>query len=70
VKDIMAGTDTSYPHELTAGGDVLFFAADDDQHGQELWTSRGSVAGTDMLIDIKAGPLGSLPTALTFVPFA
>jgi ELWxxDGT repeat protein len=52
---------------LTAGGDTLFFAADDDIHGRELWASDGTRSGTVMLRDIDPRWQGSYPSELLFV---
>ncbi|MCB2205824.1 PKD domain-containing protein [bacterium] len=38
----------------TAGGDLLFFSADDGTNGRELWISDGTPGGTNMLKDINA----------------
>lgn len=45
------------PSGLTAArfGTRLFFAADDGIHGQELWMTNGSAAGTVMVKDINPG---------------
>ncbi len=52
----------SGPSALTALNDrVLLFAADDGSgHGQELWESDGTAAGTKMVKDLNPGPAGSL----------
>ena len=55
------------PQALTPVGDTLFFVADDDAHGRELWRSDGSEAGTYMVQDIYEGPRSSYPEALTAV---
>jgi ELWxxDGT repeat protein len=66
------GSDPSY---LTAAGLRLFFTADDGTHGEELWKSDGSRAGTVLVKNIRPGtdtgydntPGGSFPSALTAV---
>ena len=52
----------SGPAALTALNDsTLLFAADDGSgHGQELWESDGTAAGTTMVKDLNPGPAGSL----------
>ncbi len=52
---------------LTALGGTLFFAADDNTHGHELWKSNGSGSGTVMVKDIKPGNDSSLSSFLTAV---
>lgn len=54
---------------LTALGDTLFFTADDNIHGDELWASDGTASGTHMVADIAPGLYpamqGSRPAFLT-----
>ena len=38
--------------------------ANDGVHGQEVWQSNGSAAGTKMVLDINPGPAGSFPSQL------
>jgi ELWxxDGT repeat protein len=63
---------------LTAVGNLVYFSADDGVHGQELWKTDGTAAGTSMVRDIYTGdappytgapkaPNGSFPTLLTNV---
>jgi ELWxxDGT repeat protein len=70
VKDVYPGTNFSYlghltDVKLTGGSDTLFFAASDGVHGDELWKSDGTTAGTVMLKDIDPGSGSSYPRGLT-----
>jgi ELWxxDGT repeat protein len=56
--DVLAGG-------LTVFGDRLYFAANDGEHGRELWTSDGTAAGTAMLLDVFPGAFSSGPSWLT-----
>ena len=47
--------------------DVLYFAGTDDEIGNELWQSDGTVEGTSRVADIHVGPLSSNPSYLTAV---
>jgi len=71
VKEIRPGTpgpfddrkrNSSHPtlswSHAEAGG-LLYFAADDGDHGFELWRSDGTGTGTFLLQDIMPGPQGS-----------
>lgn len=65
VKDVNPGFFNSYD-SVVAGGlfDVdgtLFFIANDGVHGQELWRTDGTAAGTRLVKDIRPGPEGSEP---------
>ncbi|XXF76281.1 hypothetical protein P2318_24925 [Myxococcaceae bacterium GXIMD 01537] len=63
VKDILRGPEGSFPRELTAVGDTLFFAV-----GAELWKSDGTARGTERLATffVRDGS-GAAPRALTEV---
>ncbi len=55
VKDILVGSQSSYPALLRDGGDILIFSAIDEETGcASLWKSDGSNAGTVKIKDIIA----------------
>jgi ELWxxDGT repeat protein len=43
------------PRNFAAVGQTLFFSADDEFHGRELWKTDGTVAGTRLLKDLSPG---------------
>ncbi len=43
----------------------LYFRADDDTHGNEIWVSDGTPNGTHLFVDIESGRLSSSPSYLT-----
>jgi ELWxxDGT repeat protein len=55
----------SFPVEIATSNGTVFFAADDRAHGQELWKTDGTAAGTAMLKDIQTVPAGSDPSQMT-----
>jgi ELWxxDGT repeat protein len=59
-------TGSSSPEELTDVNGTLYFAASDGTHGDELWQSDGTEAGTTMVLDINDTD-GSSPEYLTNV---
>jgi ELWxxDGT repeat protein len=71
IKDILPGASitgfgySSYPNFLTNVNGTLYFRAGDSVHGNELWQSNGTAAGTTLVGDINPGPNGSVPYYLT-----
>ncbi|MEP7379352.1 MAG: ELWxxDGT repeat protein [Chloroflexota bacterium] len=66
VKDINP-SGASNPTYLTAVGSTLFFAANDGVHGNELWKSDGTAAGTKMVKNIRPYGKSSDPDNLVNV---
>jgi ELWxxDGT repeat protein len=62
VKDIHPGPVGAAISGLTDVGGIVVFAADDSTHGNELWRSDGTEAGTYMVDDIAPGPSSSAPS--------
>ena len=62
--DIMPGAWGSYPHDFTTSGKTLFFAADNG-HGDEVYASDGTAAGTHLVKDLSPAKRGSDPRNLT-----
>ena len=48
-------------------GGLMLAGFGDTEHGQELWVSDGTEAGTRVLVDINPGPEGSGPMHLTTI---
>lgn len=46
LKDVNPAGNWSWPRELTVSGGRAWFVADDGPHGEELWTTDGTEAGT------------------------
>jgi ELWxxDGT repeat protein len=63
--DIFIGAGASNPAALTNVNGTLFFVAEDEIHGQELWKSDGTQAGTVLVKDIHAGSGSSNVSSLT-----
>ena len=53
VKDIRAGSQSSYPQELTELNGLLFFTAQTSDDNRELYVSDGTEAGTKLVKDIQ-----------------
>ncbi len=65
VKDLAPGADSSTPRYFARFEDWVLFIANDGEHGEELWASDGTMAGTFMVHDLNPGPVGSRPRELT-----
>lgn len=60
VKDIVAGSSSSYPQKLTNVNGLLMFTASTSANGREWWKSDGTVDGTVLVKDILAGAASSV----------
>lgn len=58
---------SSNPSQMTVVGSTLFFAANDGVHGNELWKSDGTAAGTKMVKNIRPYGKSSDPENLVNV---
>jgi ELWxxDGT repeat protein len=56
---VLGSSNARFLDSLTAAGSSLFFVAEDDAHGRELWVTDGTSAG--LVKDIWPGPTGSEP---------
>ncbi len=58
VRNIDDGADpkeSSRPRDFVVAGDLVFFTADDGEHGRELWRTDGTPGGTVLLRDSVPG---------------
>ena len=65
--DLVPSLANSSPSGFTDVNGTAFFAANDGMHGDELWESDGTAAGTFLVKDINPGVGGSHPVYLTNV---
>lgn len=59
-KDINPGSEGSDVQNMYILNDQLVFIADDGTHGDEWWTSDGTAAGTNMIVDLLPGSDGGV----------
>ena len=57
----------SSPLEMIEHNGILYFSADDDAHGRELWQSDGTVTGTSLVADIRTGSDDGYPQHATML---
>jgi ELWxxDGT repeat protein len=63
IYDISPGGSSSNPSGMVVFNRRIYFAADDGLHGNELWKSDGTTAGTALVIDINLGSGSSFPSS-------
>ncbi len=63
VKDIYLGSGSSNPRVLGSHGSNLYFFANDNSYGYELWKTDGTEAGTVLVKDINPGASDSLDSS-------
>src|SRR5262249_29597211 len=56
VRDINPGPGFSEPRGFVAVNGSVFFTAHDAEHGNELWKTDGTEAGTKLVADLNPGP--------------
>lgn len=68
VADVNPQIETSYYSDVRDAcvvGNTLYFVANDQRHGREVWKTDGTTAGTQLAIDLVPGAVGSDPGGLT-----
>jgi len=65
VKNINAGTSSSFPGNFQQVGNKVFFSANNGTNGVELWVTDGTEEGTKLVKDIYPGSQASNPNNLT-----
>jgi ELWxxDGT repeat protein len=60
VKDLNTAPQSSSPQTFVEANGTMFFFASDPVHGQELWKTDGTAAGTSLVKDIYPGWRGSV----------
>ena len=67
LRDIQTRQASAAARSLCVAGGIVFFVATEWQHGEELWKTDGTPAGTGLVKDLRPGSLGSSPELLTAV---
>ncbi|MBL7742256.1 MAG: T9SS type A sorting domain-containing protein [Chitinophagaceae bacterium] len=67
VKDIKPGIGSSNSGNLVGFNGAVIFSANDGAHGDELWKSDGTAAGTVMIKDIFPGSVSGSPAGMVYV---
>ncbi|WP_164011454.1 ELWxxDGT repeat protein [Pyxidicoccus trucidator] len=67
VKDVYEGSSSSWPKELVAVGNVLYFRASEGGDISELWKSNGTSTGTVRVSTLGVNLKGTKPEKLTAV---
>ncbi|MGB0265380.1 MAG: DUF7151 family protein [Candidatus Poseidoniaceae archaeon] len=63
--DSMPGKEIGFTSVNTVNGELVFFDADNGQHGRELWVTDGTTEGTYMVKNSHAGDAISSTTSVT-----
>ncbi len=61
--DIWSGSQSSFPNMFEINGEHVYFTADDELLGNELWR-YSNLSGVDFVHDVLEGPVSSRPTRL------
>lgn len=67
VRDIDSRPFSHSPGQMVVMDHFIFYVASTIEHGQELWRTDGSAAGTSLVKDLLPGSTSSLPNSLTRV---
>lgn len=66
VKNMWEGPSSSSPRYMEAYGDLLYYSADDGDHGHELWRTDGTESGTCSKPSLSRSLLSGFPFSLFF----
>ena len=62
LKTLISGWDLVIQKQMAPIGDRLFFTADDDETGDEVWISDGTESGTVLVANVNQNPYSSNPS--------